>query len=211
MIGIRFSGECPGPRESTAVRLISLNDLLGHLGVQDRPHVSTTVVSTALAAGLYIRWPLTSRLQGGESSPRDYSPQAHLPGSIRWRWPDRSQVGGGPQPLALRRRSPRKPPVPAAYALARLGHSNTELSTGDLRVRAAITVLLRVWWQIDHCEPPRNVLNVHLAGRQLDLAGYRIVLNILHAVSYAVSDETFRRSQVRHGGCKNRVRIRPSS
>ena len=31
--------------------LIRPDDLLGHLGVQDRPHVSTTVVSTALAAG----------------------------------------------------------------------------------------------------------------------------------------------------------------
>jgi hypothetical protein len=45
----------PGPHESTAVRLIRPDDLLWHLGVQDRPHVSTTVVSMALAAGLRIR------------------------------------------------------------------------------------------------------------------------------------------------------------
>src|ERR1700759_2687742 len=33
----------------------------------------------------------------------------------RTRQTDRSQVGGGPQLLALRRRSPRKPPVPLAW------------------------------------------------------------------------------------------------
>ena len=38
-----------------------------------------------------------------------------------------------------------EPPVPVAYALARLGHLNTELRPGDLRVRAAIAVSLRVW------------------------------------------------------------------
>jgi len=54
-VDFRFSGECPGPRESTTVRLIRPDDPLGHLGVQDRPHVSTTVVSTTLAAGLCIR------------------------------------------------------------------------------------------------------------------------------------------------------------
>jgi hypothetical protein len=58
---------------------------------------------------------------------------------------DRSQVGGGPQPLALRRLSPREPPVPVAYVLAQLGPLDTELSTGDRRVRPAITVSLRVW------------------------------------------------------------------
>jgi hypothetical protein len=31
----RFSGERPGPRESTAVRLSRPDDPLGHLGVQD--------------------------------------------------------------------------------------------------------------------------------------------------------------------------------
>ena len=55
----------------------------------------------------------------------------------------------GPQLLALRRLSPREPPVPMAYALAQLGHLNTELSTGDLRVCAAITVLLSVRW-VEH-------------------------------------------------------------
>ena len=56
-VAVRFSGERPGPRESTAVRLIRPDDLLGHLGVQDRPHLSTAVVSTALAAGRCIRDP----------------------------------------------------------------------------------------------------------------------------------------------------------
>jgi hypothetical protein len=50
------SGECPGPRGSTADHLSRLDDVFGHFGVQDRPHVSTTVVSTALATGLCI-WP----------------------------------------------------------------------------------------------------------------------------------------------------------
>jgi hypothetical protein len=50
----RFSGECPGPHEFTTVRLIRPDDLLGHLGVHERPHVSTTVVSIALATGLYL-------------------------------------------------------------------------------------------------------------------------------------------------------------
>lgn len=53
--------------------------------------------------------------------------------------------------LGLRRLSPREPPVPVAYALAQLGHLNTELSTGDLRVLVAITVSLRVWaWLSEH-------------------------------------------------------------
>src|SRR6516225_8516277 len=42
--------------------------LLGHLGVQDRPHVSTTVVSTPLAAGLCVRGSLTFRFRDGESN-----------------------------------------------------------------------------------------------------------------------------------------------
>jgi len=50
----------------------------------------------------------------------------------------------GPQLLAFRRLSPCEPPVPVAYALAQPGPLNSELSTGDLRVRVAITVLLRV-------------------------------------------------------------------
>jgi hypothetical protein len=51
LVTIRFSGERPRPHESTAVRLIRPDDLYGHFGVQDRPNVSTAVVSTALAAG----------------------------------------------------------------------------------------------------------------------------------------------------------------
>src|SRR5690348_9698152 len=35
------------------------------------------------------------------------------------------------------------------HALAHLGLLNTELSTGDLRVRVAITVLRGVWW-VEH-------------------------------------------------------------
>ena len=38
-------------------RLSSPDDMLGHPGVQDRPHASTTAVSTALAARLCIRDP----------------------------------------------------------------------------------------------------------------------------------------------------------
>ena len=74
----RFSGERPSPHESTTVRLIRPDDLLGHLGVQDRPHVSTAVVSTALAAGLCIRRPLTFRFRGGESSLPNIYPGASL-------------------------------------------------------------------------------------------------------------------------------------
>jgi hypothetical protein len=54
---VRFSGERPSPQESTTVRLIRPDDLLGYLSVQDRPQVSTTVVSTALAVALCIRYP----------------------------------------------------------------------------------------------------------------------------------------------------------
>ena len=57
---------------------------------------------------------------------------------------DRSQVGDGPQLLVLRGLLPREPLVPVAYALAHLGPLDTELSTGDGRVRVAITVSLRV-------------------------------------------------------------------
>jgi hypothetical protein len=55
--GLPLSGECPGPRKSTAGRLSRPDNLLGHLSVQERPHASTTAVSTALATGLYIQWP----------------------------------------------------------------------------------------------------------------------------------------------------------
>jgi hypothetical protein len=68
LVTVRFSGERPSPHESTTVRLIRPDDVLGHLGFQDRPQVSTTVVSTALAADLCIRWSLTFRSQGGESN-----------------------------------------------------------------------------------------------------------------------------------------------
>jgi hypothetical protein len=54
-----------GPTRVTAVRLIRPDDLLRRLGVQDRPHESTTVVSTALATGLCTRRPLTFRSPGG--------------------------------------------------------------------------------------------------------------------------------------------------
>jgi hypothetical protein len=45
------TGECPGPRESTADRLSRPDRPLGYLGVQDCPFGSTTIVSTALAGG----------------------------------------------------------------------------------------------------------------------------------------------------------------
>ena len=82
----RFSGECPGPRESTTVRPIRPDELLGHLGVQDRPHVSTSVVSAVLASGLCIRRPLTFLSRSGESGSRVHSPGV-FPCSIRLRWP----------------------------------------------------------------------------------------------------------------------------
>ena len=72
------SGERPGPRESTAVRLISPDDLLGPLGVQGRPQVSTAVVSTALAAGVCVRRLLTFRSRSEESGSRDHSGSAAL-------------------------------------------------------------------------------------------------------------------------------------
>ena len=152
-LAVRFSGECPGPHESTAGRLSRPDDSSGHLGVQDRPHVSTTVVSTALAAGLCIRDPDLPLPWRGVKARAIIHPRRNLPGSIRWRelhctaahLPSGSKSGGGgPQLLALRRLSPREPPVPVAYALAQLGLLNTELFTGDLRVRGHITVMLRV-------------------------------------------------------------------
>ena len=62
----------------------------------------------------------------------------------------RSQLGDSPQLLALRRLSPREPSVPVAYALAQLGLLNTELFTGELRVRVAISVSLRVSESVVH-------------------------------------------------------------
>jgi hypothetical protein len=50
----RFSEGFPGPRESTTVRLSRPEDVSGHLGVHSRPHLSTAVVSTALAVGLFV-------------------------------------------------------------------------------------------------------------------------------------------------------------
>ena len=47
----------PGPRQFTAGHLSRLDDLVKDLGVQDRPHVSTDVVSTVLAADLCIPRP----------------------------------------------------------------------------------------------------------------------------------------------------------
>jgi len=44
-----FSGGFAGPVESTTVHLTGPYDALGRAGVQDRPHVSRTVVSKALA------------------------------------------------------------------------------------------------------------------------------------------------------------------
>ena len=51
----RFSEGFAGPHESITVQLNRRNDVRGHYGVQDRPHVSTTVVSTALATGLFVQ------------------------------------------------------------------------------------------------------------------------------------------------------------
>jgi hypothetical protein len=44
-----FSEGFPGPRESTAVRLSMPDDVSGQLNVQGWPHMSTAVVSNALA------------------------------------------------------------------------------------------------------------------------------------------------------------------
>ena len=54
-----------------------------------------------------------------------------------------------------------------AYARAQLGPLNTELGTGDLRIRAAITVSLRVWWlERDH-GPAEQVGLVHVGDRPM--------------------------------------------
>ena len=60
----RFSEEWPGPQRSTADHLSRPDDLIRYLGVQDRLHVSTTVVSTALATGMSTG-DLTFRSQAG--------------------------------------------------------------------------------------------------------------------------------------------------
>ncbi len=73
-VAVRFSEGFPSPHKSTTVHQSRPDDLLRHLGVQDRPHVSTTVVSTALATDLRIRRPLTFRSRSGESSSRGDPP-----------------------------------------------------------------------------------------------------------------------------------------
>jgi hypothetical protein len=55
----RFSGGLASPRESTKGRLSRPFEVLAALGVLNRPHVSTVVVSTALASS----WLRTSRLR----------------------------------------------------------------------------------------------------------------------------------------------------
>jgi hypothetical protein len=67
--------------------------------------------------------------------------RGHAAGQRRWMCP---------QLLVLRRPSPREPPVPVAYVLAQPGPLDTKLSTGHRRVRAAITVPLRVFWVYEH-------------------------------------------------------------
>ena len=52
-----FSEGFSGPHESTAVRLSRPDDAPGHLGIHGRPQVSTAVVSTALAVGLFVPKP----------------------------------------------------------------------------------------------------------------------------------------------------------
>lgn len=61
----RLQGECPGPHESTTPNLSRPDDLLRHLGVQHRSHVSTAVVSNGLAAGLWIQRPDLPLLRRG--------------------------------------------------------------------------------------------------------------------------------------------------
>jgi hypothetical protein len=51
----RFSVECPGPCESTTGHLIRPDDPLEHLGIHDRLAVSTAIVSTTLATGIFIQ------------------------------------------------------------------------------------------------------------------------------------------------------------
>jgi hypothetical protein len=73
---VRFSGECPGPHKSTAVHLIRPDDLIGHPGVQDRLHVSTAVVSTALAVGLVSGDPDLPPSRRGVKLARSLTPSA---------------------------------------------------------------------------------------------------------------------------------------
>ena len=50
----RFSGGLDSPGESTTGRLTRSCNVLAALGVQDQPHVSTAVVSMALASSVAI-------------------------------------------------------------------------------------------------------------------------------------------------------------
>ena len=68
----RLQGGFAGPRGSTTGHLSGPYALLAARGVHGRRHVSATVVSTALAAGLSIRQS-TSRSRSGESSSRVHS------------------------------------------------------------------------------------------------------------------------------------------
>jgi hypothetical protein len=75
----RSSGECPGPHESTTACLSRLDDLFRQLGVQSRLHASTTVVSTALAAGLCIRRPDLPLLRREVPVPPTLCPRTNSP------------------------------------------------------------------------------------------------------------------------------------
>jgi hypothetical protein len=55
-LSFRFSGGLAIPGESIADRLTRPYDVPAVLGVQDQPHVSTAVVSTALASPALIPW-----------------------------------------------------------------------------------------------------------------------------------------------------------
>ena len=122
LYAFRFSGECPGPRGSTRVRLIRPDDLFGHLGVQDRPHVSTTVVSTALAAGSLSGDPIF-RSRGGESRslPTGSPTMPFPPVGITWgcqQLPSSSRryAGAGYRPARPSVATPRSPrTTPASH------------------------------------------------------------------------------------------------
>jgi hypothetical protein len=94
-----FSSELPGPRESAAGHLSRPDNLLGHLGVQDRLYVSTTVVSTALASGQ----------RGLLANPLARKPSQDREGPLSWEPP----IGIEPVTYALREARAR-----AAHALA---------------------------------------------------------------------------------------------
>ena len=69
----RLQGGFASPRGSTTGHLNRPDDLRGHLGVQDRLHAYTTVVSAALAAGPSIRrWTFRSRSGESPTSPTHF-------------------------------------------------------------------------------------------------------------------------------------------